>query len=77
MITSEYSARVASLCSSVGMDLEEKQRHSLIMETWFNRLPYQMQNVLNQKIQPIIREGSIQEFLNMIISDIPQAPPMS
>lgn len=73
---STYNSRLSTMCLSMGIKMDAKgdQGFQLLKKTLFNRLPFVVQNTLQAKAKEVIENGTIQDFMDLIVDNIPHAP---
>jgi len=73
---SNYLARLTAICRANGVDFDLKgnETNGAMIYSWFNRLPFEVQNNLRAPIIKIMEKGSIQDYMNIIKDRVPQAP---
>jgi hypothetical protein len=71
--TSAYTARLIAACNAIGFDTNARERdeYKFLKNTWFLLLAPQYQNQLSQIMEPVLANGSIQEFCDVLNNGIP------
>jgi len=73
---SSYVARIQQKCQSMGIDMTTcgDAGFKFLKQSWFYNLPTNEQNTLYPKMTTILKDGSIRDFLDLVLSEIPQMP---